>query len=231
MESTIQNDILPKLKRGVFNKKDVVQKSLHAQPMGYNIGFFANKIISLFNESIDVKKKSRDFIISDINSSAELIINAFKNGKKVLVCGNGGSAADAQHFVAELIMRFEKNRAPLPAIALTTDSSVLTACSNDFGYECVFEKQVQALGQEGDVFIGISTSGNSPNVINAVKVAKQKNIKTVLFLGKDGGKLKNMACDSNIIVPSNITARIQEVHITIIHILCNLIESELFKEE
>lgn len=231
MESTIQNDILPKLKRGVFNKKDVVQKSLHPQHTGYNIGFFANKIISLFNESIDVKKKSRDFIISDINSSAELIINAFKNGKKVLVCGNGGSAADAQHFVAELIMRFEKNRAPLPAIALTTDSSVLTACSNDFGYECVFEKQVQALGQEGDVFIGISTSGNSPNVINAVKVAKQKNIKTVLFLGKDGGKLKNMACDSNIIVPSNITARIQEVHITIIHILCNLIESELFKEE
>lgn len=142
----------------------------------------------------------------------------------MLVCGNGGSAADAQHFATELMVRFERERNPLPAIALTCDSSNITAGGNDYGYDFVFERAVHGLGKPGDVLVAISTSGNSPNVIRAVNKANEMGIKVIGLLGKDGGKMKDQQMDVHLIVPSKSTARIQESHITIIHTLCRLID-------
>jgi len=188
-------------------------------------------IKTIIEESINIKKQVIETLIPEIKRSAETIINSLNNKKKVLICGNGGSSADAQHFAAELIVRFEKNRSPLPAIALTTDSSILTACSNDYGYDNIFKKQLTALGQKGDVLIGITTSGNSPNIINAFKAAKEKNIITLCLNGKNGGKIKELGlADIDIIIPSQNTARIQESHITIIHTLCKLIEDNLYND-
>jgi D-sedoheptulose 7-phosphate isomerase len=167
--------------------------------------------------------------IHNIDKSAKVLMKTLREGNKILICGNGGSAADSQHFAAELIGRFEKERESLPAIALTTDTSILTAVGNDYGYDFVFEKQVKGLGRRGDVLVGISTSGNSPNVIRAVESAKKKEMLIIGMLGKDGGKLRDLV-DVPIVVPHNVTARIQEVHIFILHFWAAVIERELFPD-
>ncbi len=151
-----------------------------------------------------------------ILEAGDLIVETVKRGNKILVCGNGGSAADAQHFAAELVGRFEKERKGLPAIALTTDSSILTAVGNDYGYDRVFSRQLEALGVAGDTFVGISTSGNSGNVILAMETAKKMGVHCIGLLGRDGGKLASCV-DVAVIVPHAVTARIQEAHIFIIH--------------
>jgi D-sedoheptulose 7-phosphate isomerase len=161
--------------------------------------------------------------IKNIQICAEMIIHAFRSGKKVLICGNGGSAADAQHIAAEFVGRYETERKALPAIALTTDTSALTAITNDYDFEKVFSRQVEALGVEGDVLIAISTSGNSKNVIEAVISARKKNCKVIGLTGKNGKKLAGL-CDACILVPADKTAHIQENHITIGHIWCELVD-------
>lgn len=165
-----------------------------------------------------------------VEQSAELLCSCFRTGGKVLVMGNGGSAADAQHLAAELVGRFMRNRAALPAIALTTDTSILTAVANDFGYDEVFRRQIEALADPGDVVIGISTSGNSPNVVAALELARQKGCHIITFSGRDGGKMSAYA-DIDLNVAVEETPRIQEVHLSIIHILCDLIETQMFAAE
>lgn len=155
------------------------------------------------------------------------IISAFKKNKKVLICGNGGSAADSQHFAAELVGRFKKERKALPAISLTTNTSIITAIGNDYGFENIFSRQIEALGDEGDILIGISTSGNSKNVVKAVKEARKKNIKAIGLLGSGGGLLKDL-CDISLVVGSDDTPRVQESHILVIHLICDIIEQRLF---
>tara|TARA_Y100000310_G_scaffold335144_1_gene416478 strand:+ start:215 stop:793 length:579 start_codon:yes stop_codon:yes gene_type:complete len=184
-----------------------------------------------FEDSIETKRKTLELLTSKIEFSTKTIIEALENNKKVLICGNGGSAADAQHFSAELVMRFERDRRALPAISLTTDSSNITAGANDFGYQSVFKRQVEALGNEGDVLVGITTSGNSESIIKAFEIAKLKQMKTICLNGKDGGKINNMELNHNLVIPSLNTARIQETHITIIHTWCKLIEDNLFFEQ
>jgi len=164
---------------------------------------------------------------SDIEKISSLMVKQLSNGKKILICGNGGSAADAQHFAAELTGRYKKDRKGLPGIALTTDTSALTAISNDYGFDKVFSKQVEALGQKGDILVLITTSGNSPNLLEAAKKAKEMGITTIALLGKGGGKLKD-SCDHSLVIASDNTPRIQEMHILIIHMLCETIENELF---
>ena len=165
----------------------------------------------------------------NILKAADKLIETYTKGGKLMLCGNGGSAADAQHIAAEFIIRMshEINRPSMPAIALTTDSSTLTAGGNDLGFENVFARIVQGIGNQGDVLIAISTSGNSPNVLNAVRMAKSKNIFTVGFLGGDGGRLKEET-DLNITIPATNTQRIQEGHITVGHILCEIVEKEMY---
>ena len=153
----------------------------------------------------------------------KLTADAMRSGHKLLVAGNGGSAADAQHLVAEFVVRFTVNRPALRAIALTTDSSILTAAGNDFGFDHIFSRQIEALGQPGDVFLGISTSGNSPNILKALHQAKKMNITTVGFSGNNGGLMRSL-CDHNIIIPSSVTANIQESHLALEHIFCMLVE-------
>jgi len=179
-------------------------------------------IKNCLTEHIQTAKKMEN-LLSLIEQTGKLCLNALKNNKKILIAGNGGSAADAQHFSAELTGRFKKERISLPAIALTTDTSALTAIGNDYGYEYVFSRQLEGLGNEGDVFIGISTSGNSQNIINAINKAKEKNIKIITLSGKDGGKMKDLG-DINIIIPSNDTPRIQEMHIMVLHMICQIID-------
>ncbi len=157
---------------------------------------------------------------------SDRITKAIDNGFKLMICGNGGSAADAQHMAAEFVNRFLKERRPLPAVALSTDTSVLTSISNDYSFNEVFSKQIEALGQPGDILIGISTSGNSTNVANAVKTAKSKGIFCVGLLGKNGGIIKEL-CDLDITVNSNSTPRIQEMHIFIIHTICQMVEDNV----
>ena len=156
-----------------------------------------------------------------------LLVETFTNGGKLLVMGNGGSAADAQHFVAEIVGRFKMERRGLPAIALSTDTSILTAIGNDYGFDRVFHRQIEALAAPGDLVVGISTSGNSPNVLLALELAREKGCRTVGLLGKDGGSIKSV-CDLALIVPTNDTPRVQEGHITIIHIVCDLLEKTMF---
>ncbi len=177
-----------------------------------------------FEEHIRVASETKK-LSKEIKDAAAVVKTALSSGRKVLVCGNGGSAADAQHFAAELVGRFKKEREGLPALALTTDTSILTAIGNDYGFEMVFERQVKALGNEGDVLVGISTSGNSENVIKALKKAKEKSMKTVVLLGKGGGRMKGTG-DTEIIVPSDDTPRIQEMHGLILHIICGIIDGE-----
>ena len=182
--------------------------------------------ISHIQESLAVKEKVLTQLPEVIESTGQVLVDALKAGHKVLVCGNGGSAADAQHFAAELINRFETERAPLPGIALTTDSSNLTSIANDYSYEVVFSKQVQALGQAGDVLIAISTSGNSVSINNAVEAALAKGMQVLALTGETGGKMAEIASDHLHLVkiPSRRTARIQEMHILVIHIWCAMID-------
>jgi D-sedoheptulose 7-phosphate isomerase len=190
------------------------------------------KIRKMLFESAEVKTKTAELLSDDILTVAKLCAKALRDGKKLLLCGNGGSAADSQHLATELIVRLSGNfeRPPLKAIALTTDSSILTAGANDYGFENIFTRQVEALADNGDILIAISTSGNSLNIINAVESAKNKNAVTIGFLGGDGGGLKTLV-DYSLIVPSNDTARIQECHITIGHIIISIIEDILFSKE
>ena len=180
-------------------------------------------------ESAKIKKEMVKIGVESIEKAAELLIESIKAGGKILWCGNGGSAADAQHLATELMGGMsDHDRMPIPSIALTTDSSFITAWSNDTDFDSIFSRQVQGLGAEGDVLIGISTSGNSENVINALKQAKYKNLKTIAFAGKTGGSLDGIA-DITIKVPSDNTQRIQESHIMIGQILCSLIELSILK--
>jgi len=178
-------------------------------------------------EHVALIRKIEDTLTEEIASTVVMLQDALGAGNKLLVMGNGGSAADAQHFAAEIIGRFKLERRALPAIALTTDSSILTAIGNDYGFDSVFSRQVEGLGNSGDVVFGISTSGNSPNVFAALAKARDLGCKTVALTGRDGGTLKTVA-DISIIVPSYDTPRIQEGHVTIIHILCDLLEKRLF---
>lgn len=184
-------------------------------------------ISSYFLESVQVK---HDFITHQEQKLEELIMiitQAFAHGKKVLIAGNGWSAADSQHFAAELIARYKMERKSLPAIALTTDTSAITAIGNDYDFESIFSRQVEWLGEEGDIFIGFSTSGNSKNIVKAMEVAQKQWLICVGLLGRDGGIIKDY-CDYSLIVPSHNTPRIQEVHLVIYHTICEEIEKRLF---
>jgi len=183
-----------------------------------------SEIKKIIQDSISVKNS---LPLEEIELACNKVIELYRKGGKLLVCGNGGSAADAQHMAGEFINRFKIERTPLPCIALSTDTSTLTAISNDYSFDEVFSKQVQAHGNPGDILIGISTSGNSKNIIRAVEIAKEKNMFTICLLGKDGGILKDK-CDLPIMVSSDDTPRIQESHILIIHILCEIVEKKLF---
>ncbi len=186
------------------------------------------RIEECVGDSIRSKELLLKSEVENIEKAARVMIESLRRGGKILVFGNGGSAADSQHMVAELVGRFKKERRPLAAIALTTNTSTLTAIGNDYGYDLTFSRQVEALGKPKDVAIGISTSGNSKNVIEAIKAARSLSLLTIGLLGGDGGKLKDK-CDVSIIVGSKNTPRIQESHSLIGHILCELVEEELFK--
>jgi len=187
------------------------------------------EIKKIFSESSNTIESSAS-LSTDIENAVKIITSSFRKGKKLVILGNGGSAADAQHIAAEFVGRFKRKRKSLPAIALTTDSSILTAIGNDFSFDYVFSRQVEGLVNSGDVVMGISTSGNSVNIINALKLAKTKNAKTVSMLGNNGGKIKKFS-DIAIIVNSSSTPRIQEAHRTIYHIICELVEKNFFYEK
>jgi D-sedoheptulose 7-phosphate isomerase len=189
---------------------------------------FAPFIKNCLQESAKIKIKTAKKLSQEINQAAKMTIEAYRKGNKILLCGNGGSAADCQHLAAELVGRFKKERKPLPAIALTTNTSVLTALANDYGYDLAFVRQIEALGKQGDILYCLSTSGNSLNIIKAADFARRKKIFSIGLLGSDGGKLKSIV-NLPIVIPENSTDRIQEIHITIGHIICGLIEKELFK--
>ncbi|ANX04233.1 phosphoheptose isomerase [Immundisolibacter cernigliae] len=183
-------------------------------------------VAARFRESAQLKLSSVDALAPAIARAGSVLAASLRGGGKLLVCGNGGSAADAQHFSAELLGRYERERAGLPAIALHGDSSTVTAVANDYGYEHVFARQVQALGRPGDVLLAISTSGNSPGILRALEAAQQAGLGVVALTGRDGGALAPLLrpADIEIRVPAQITARIQEVHILILHCLCELID-------
>ena len=185
----------------------------------------AEVIREMLLASAQLKQTMADTLAEDIDRVADLIRASLKNGGKVLLMGNGGSAADAQHIAAELIGRYKRERRALPALALTVDTSALTAIGNDYGYEFVFSRQIEGLARKGDVVIGISTSGNSDNVIRGLEAAEKAGAATVALLGKGGGKTRDRA-QISLVVPSNDTARIQEAHITLGHIICELLDSE-----
>lgn len=191
------------------------------------------RILAHFQESAELKMKSAAVLAQPISEAIELMFNALSNGNKVLACGNGGSAGDSQHFAAELVGRFERERFPLPAIALTTDTSIITAVGNDYSFREIFSKQVQAFGQEGDILLAISTSGNSGNVIAAIEAAQERGMRIVAMTGKDGGQMGKMMteADVHINVPHTRTARIQEVHLVAIHSICDGLDVALFGED
>ena len=188
------------------------------------------RILSHFHESAELKTESATVLAQPIAQAIELMFHALSNGNKILACGNGGSAADCQHFAAELVGRFERERLPLPALALTTDTSILTAVGNDYGFRDVYAKQVQAFGQSGDVLLALSTSGNSANVMAAIEAALEREMRVVALTGKGGGAIGKMLTDADvhICVPAERTARIQEVHLVTIHCICDGIDVALF---
>jgi D-sedoheptulose 7-phosphate isomerase len=191
----------------------------------------SNEIITkALLDSAAIKQKLAETLADDISGAAEIVSSAIQKGNKVMFCGNGGSAADSQHLAAELVVRLtaKSDRKALAGIALTTDTSVLTAAANDFGYENVFSRQIEAIGSKGDILIAISTSGNSANVTKAVSAARNAGIATIGLLGGDGGRLRSLV-DHPLIVPSNDTQRIQEAHITIGHIIISIVEQHLSK--
>ena len=181
-----------------------------------------------FSEHIKVSQNTLDSIVDQIETASKICINSLKNGGKILIMGNGGSAADAQHIAAELVGRYKTERKGLSAIALTTDTSAITSIANDYGFSRVFDRQIEALAQKDDVAIGISTGGTSPNVVNALVTANSLGCKTIGLSGKDGGNFSSI-CDVNILVNANDTARIQEMHILIGHTICHLFELEFSK--
>jgi D-sedoheptulose 7-phosphate isomerase len=183
-----------------------------------------------FSEHIKASQNTLDSIADQIETASKICVDSLKNGGKILIMGNGGSAADAQHIAAELVGRYKTERRGLPAIALTTDSSAITSIANDYGFLHVFNRQVEALAHKDDVVIGISTGGTSPNVVNALTTANKLDCKTIGLSGKDGGEF-NSICDVNLLVNSNDTPRIQEMHILIGHTICHLIEQESFKSK
>ena len=189
------------------------------------------RVAAHFAESIKAKQQAAEVLVEPTAQAAELLLACLMNDGRFLICGNGGSAADAQHFAAEMTGRFEKERMELAAIALTTDTSALTAIGNDYGFEHIFSKQVRALGRAGDVLVGISTSGNSANVIEAIKAAHERDMRVIALTGRDGGKIAAMLQDSDILlnVPYPRTARIQENHILLIHAMCDCIDSVLLE--
>ncbi len=185
------------------------------------------KIRKMLLDSASVKQGIAESMPGEVEKFAEAVIECFSSGNKLMGCGNGGSAADAQHFASEFSARYKMERRGLPAIALTTDTSVITCWVNDYDFETLYSRQVEALGKKGDLLVAISTSGNSANIIDAVKKAKSMGIKTVCLLGKGGGKTKGMA-DVEIIVPSSDTPRIQEAQMCMMHIICELVENGMF---
>ena len=182
-------------------------------------------IENAFSDHIETALRSKEQLTAQIIEACEMVIACLKNGNKVLLFGNGGSASDAQHIAAEFVGRFVKKRKSLSAMALTTDTSAITAISNDYGYDYVFARQVEGLAAQGDVIIGISTSGNSESVLSGLETARRYGCKTIGLSGRNGGKMHNH-CDINIIVPSQATARIQEIHILIGHMICEAIDAE-----
>jgi len=187
------------------------------------------RVTDLFIESINAKKDSVGPLAPVIAVASELILQCFVNGGKVLTCGNGGSAGDAQHFSSEMLNRFELERPSLPAIALTTDTSTITAIANDYHYNEIFAKQIHALGQTDDILMVFSTSGNSANILTAVDTAHERDMRVIAITGRDGGSVSSLLTDNDIEirVPADSTARIQEVHLLVIHCLCDLIDNQL----
>ena len=208
----------------------ILATSIHLLPLAHNIAMDKNTIERLrqrasqhFLDSIAVKQEAEKVLPESVAQAVVAIVDCLRSGGKVMACGNGGSAADAQHFAAELIGRFERERQELAAIALTTDTSILTAVGNDYSYEEVFSKQVRGLGKKGDILLGISTSGNSKNVVKAIEVAKKIGINIIALTGNGGGKIASLlgVNDIHLCVPSNRTARIQETHLVLLHGLCD----------
>ncbi len=193
----------------------------------------AKRVSKHFDDSAEIKLQSKKVLSQPIADAAQAMVNCLMHDGKILACGNGGSAADAQHFAAELINRFEVERPGLPAIALTTDSSVLTPIANDYDYKQIFSKRVRALGMEGDVLLAISTSGSSPNVVAAIEAAHERGMVVVAFTGRDGGQMGAMLQegDFHLCVPTERTARIQEVHLLMLHCLCDVIDHVLLGGE
>ncbi len=185
-------------------------------------------ITSYLKQGIILREKLICGFQKDIIHIAQTIFTCFENGGKLLICGNGGSAGDAQHIAAELVNRYRRERSPLPALALTTDTSVITAISNDYSYDLIFTKQVQALAQKGDCLLAISTSGTSENVNNALVCARQSGCVTISLTGKDGGRMPSLS-DISLIVPSDETPLIQEIHLVIEHLICDLIEQKVIE--
>ena len=193
-------------------------------------GFAKKRIERHFLASIEAKQKALEYVAPGISNASIISVQALLDGCKILSCGNGGSAADAQHFAAELLNRFEIERPGLPALAITTDSSTLTSIANDYDFNQIFAKQVRALGQAGDLLLAISTSGNSGNVVQAIHAAHEREMKIIAMTGRDGGEVARLlkSSDVEIRVPVSSTARIQEVHILALHCLCDLIDTQLF---
>lgn len=188
-----------------------------------------SRIKQNFQDSISTKQLSADLLAEPLATAAQMITQCLLGGGKILSCGNGGSAGDAQHFSSEMLNRFEMERPGLPAVALTTDSSTLTSIANDYSYDQVFSKQVSALGQQGDILLAISTSGNSTNVNRAIEAAHEREMQVIALSGKQGGDMASLltADDAEIRVPSDSTARIQEVHLLAIHCICDLVDHQL----